>query len=147
MGLLPDRGALSADQYQTLKKRLSDQAAAERMAGIACWTGTPPAPGENIPRTQFLHTLVNKGKQFIQCVEHDPEGVQGGPVIEQLLNETVGEGFLMSSFIGIIPNKFNMPQGLHQDEAMAPFVDKHAPFTVNTMYIMDDLSAHNGALS
>jgi hypothetical protein len=45
VGLLPDRGALSADQYQTLKKRLSDQAAAERMAGIACWTGTPPGTG------------------------------------------------------------------------------------------------------
>lgn len=136
--------ALSPDQYQRMKKRLSDQAAGERKAGIASWMGTPPAPGDNLPRTQFLHTLVNKGEQFIQCVEHDPAGVQGGPVIEQILYETMGRGFLMSSFIGIIPSQYNMPQGLHQDQGMSPFVDPLAPFTVNTMYIMDDLSAFNG---
>jgi len=135
---------LSKAQYSRMKQRLSDQAAGERKAGIACWTGSAPAPGKELPDVQFLHSLINKGEQFIQCVEHDPEGVQAGPLIEQLLNETVGEGFLMSSFIGIIPNKFNMPQGLHMDESMAPFVDENAPFTVNTMYIMDDLRAENG---
>ncbi len=136
--------ALSADQYARMKKRLSDQAAGERKAGVACWTGTPPAPGENIPRTQFLHTLINKGEQFIQCVEHNPDGVQGGLVIEQILKETMGPGFLMSSFIAIMPHQYNMPQGMHMDQAMAPFVDANAPFTVNTMYIMDDLTAFNG---
>ncbi|MDA0790269.1 MAG: phytanoyl-CoA dioxygenase family protein [Proteobacteria bacterium] len=136
--------ALSKDQYVRMKKRLSDQAAGERKAGIACWTGTPLPPGENLPRTQFLHTLINKGEQFIQCVEHDPRGVQGGPLIEQILKETMGPGFLMSSFIGIMPTQYNMPQGLHMDQAMSPFVDSNAPFTVNTMYIMDDLTAFNG---
>ncbi len=135
---------LSPDQYRRMKKRLRDQAAGERKAGIASWMGTAPAPGDNLPRTQFLHTLMNKGEQFAQCVEHDPAGVQGGPVIEQILNETMGRGFLMSSFIGIIPNKYNMPQGMHQDQGMSPFVDANAPFTVNTMYIMDDLCAFNG---
>ncbi|XOV89726.1 MAG: phytanoyl-CoA dioxygenase family protein [Pseudomonadota bacterium] len=136
--------ALSSDQYKRLKQRLTEQAEAERKAGIACWTGAAPAPGEPLPRVQFLHSLVNKGEQFIQCVEHDPAGVQGGPVIEQLLNETMGNNFLMSSFIAIISNRFNMPQGLHQDQAIAPFQETVAPYTVNTMYIMDDMTAHNG---
>ncbi len=136
--------ALSKDQYERLKQRLTEQAEAERKAGIACWTGAAAAPGEPLPKVQFLHSLINKGEQFIQCVEHDPAGVQGGPLIEQLLNETMGHNFLMSSFIAIISNKFNMPQGLHQDQAIAPFQDATAPFTVNTMYIMDDMTSHNG---
>ena len=102
------------------------------------------APGEPLPNTQFLHTLINKGEQFIQCVEHDPRGVQAGPVIEQLLNETMGKDFLMSSFIAIIANQYNMPQSPHQDQATAPFQDAKAPYTVNTMYIMDDMTSHNG---
>ncbi len=136
--------ALSEHQYRKMKSRLNAQAEGERKAGIACWMGTAPAPGEAVPRVQFLHSLINKGKQFIQCVEHNPEGVQAGPVIEQLLNETMGRGFLMSSFIAIIAHKHNMPQGLHQDQAIAPFQDAIAPFTVNTMYVMDDTTADNG---
>jgi ectoine hydroxylase-related dioxygenase (phytanoyl-CoA dioxygenase family) len=136
--------ALSPEQLQRLKTRVMDQAAGEQLAGVACWMGVAPAPGEALPRCQFIHSLINKGRQFIQCVEHDPEGVQGGPVIEQLLNETMGRDFLMSSFLAIISSPFNNPQGLHQDQATAPFCEPSAPFTVNTMYILDDTGPHNG---
>ncbi len=136
--------ALSAAQLAAMRTRLVDQAAGERKAGVACWTGTAPAPGEALPRVQFVHSLINKGKQFIQCVEHDPEGVQAGPLIEQLLNETMGRDFLMSSFLAITSYPFNNPQGLHLDQSTAPFVDPVAPFTVNTMFILDDTTAHNG---
>ncbi len=136
--------ALSADQLKTLKRRIDDQAAGERLAGLATWQGVAPAPGEPLPRVQFIHSLINKGEQFVRCVEHDPRGVQAGPLIEQLLNETMGPDFLMSSFIAIISSPFNNPQGLHQDQATAPFSEAAAPFTVNTMYILDDTTAHNG---
>ena len=135
---------LSASQYGIMKQRLDHQAEGERKAGVASWMGTAPAPGHALPNTQFLHTLINKGKQFIQCVEQESAGVQAGPLIEQLLRETMGEDFLMSSFIAIISNPFNLPQGLHQDQAIAPFQDPVAPFTVNTMYIMDDMGENNG---
>ena len=138
------RDALSPEQYQRMKQRLEDQATGERKAGVACWTGTPNPPGENVPRTQFLHTLINKGEQLVGCVEHDPDAVQAGPVIEQLLSETIGRDFLMSSFLAIISHKHNMPQTLHQDQAIAPFQDPHAPFTCNTMFVMDDMDEHNG---
>ena len=135
---------LSAAQYNSMKNRLVEQAAGERKAGVASWMGTEPIPGQATSNTQFLHALINKGEQFVQCVEHDAMGVQAGPLIEQLLNETVGPDFLMSSFIAIISNPNNMPQGLHQDQATAPFQDSVAPYTVNTMFIMEDMTAHNG---
>ncbi|MEI6548695.1 MAG: phytanoyl-CoA dioxygenase family protein [Burkholderiales bacterium] len=136
--------ALSAEQLKRMKKRLEDQAAGERRAGVAAWMGSAPAPGEALSRIQFLHCLINKGDQFVQCVEHDPRGVQAGPVIEQLLNETMGPDFLMSSFLAIISSPFNNPQGLHMDQATAPFLERTAPFTVNTMFMLDDTTAHNG---
>lgn len=136
--------ALSAEQLKRMKTRVDDQAAAERLAGLATWQGVAPVPGEVLPRVQFVHSLINKGEQFVKCVEHDPAGVQAAAVIEQLLNETMGPDFLMSSFIAIISSPFNNPQGLHQDQASAPFSVAAAPLTVNTMYILDDTTAHNG---
>lgn len=136
--------ALSPDQLLRLKTRVEDQAAGERKAGVASWQGAAACPGEPLPRIQFVHTLVNKGKPFVQCAEHDPEGVQAGPMIEQLLTESVGAGFLMSSFIAIISSPGNRPQGLHIDQATSPFWSSAAPFTVNTMFILADTSAENG---
>lgn len=136
--------ALSPEQLARMKGRIDAQAAGERLAGVATWQGTAPAPGEPLPRIQFIHCLINKGEQFVQCVAHDPKGVQAGPVIEQLLNETMGPDFLMSSFIAIISQPGNNPQGLHQDQATAPFTVSAAPFTVNTMFILDDTGPHNG---
>ena len=136
--------ALSADQLARMKQRLDDQAAGEQKAGIASWMGTDVAPGEVLPRTQFLHCLINKGEQFVQCVEHDPQGVQAGPLIEQLLSEAIGSRFLMSSFIAIITQPYNQPQGLHQDQAIAPIQEADIPLTCNTMFIMDDVTAENG---
>ena len=127
-----------------MHQRISDQAAGERKAGIASWTGTEPAPGDKLTTTQFVHCLINKGQQFIDCVEHKTEGVQAAHVIERLITESIGKRFLMSSFIAIITNKHNLPQGLHQDQAIAPFQDAAAPFTCNTMFILDDMGPHNG---
>ena len=136
--------ALSAEQLKRMHQRISDQAAGERKAGIASWTGTEPAPGDKLTTTQFVHCLINKGQQFIDCVEHKTEGVQAAQVIERLITESIGKRFLMSSFIAIITNKHNLPQGLHQDQAIAPFQDAAAPFTCNTMFILDDMGPHNG---
>ena len=136
--------ALSAEQLQRMRSRVADQAAGERQAGIASWMGTEAVPGDALTSTQFVHCLINKGEQFLRCVEHQTEGMQGAHVIERLIRETIGERFLMSSFIAIITNKHNLPQGLHQDQAIAPFQDAAAPYTCNTMFILDDMGPHNG---
>jgi len=130
--------ALSAEQLATLRKRVYDQAAGERAAGVATWMGTPPVPGETVTRTQFVPSLFNKGEQLCQCVAYDPEGVQGGPVIEQLISEVVGADFIIDSFNGIIANKHGLPQGMHMDQGATPFMTAEAPLMCNQLYIMDD---------
>jgi hypothetical protein len=99
--------ALSAEQLARMQKRTADQAEGERLAGVADWTA-----GGN----QQIHSILNKDpdSQFAQCMCHDPRGCQAGPLIEQLINETIGDGFIGSSFLGIIAHKHGMPQGLHQ---------------------------------
>ena len=136
--------ALSPTQLQRMSARVRDQAAGERKAGIASWMGTEPVPGEKLTTTQFVHCLINKGEQFLHCVEHSTDGVQAAHVIERLVSESIGERFLMSSFIAIITNKHNLPQALHQDQAIAPFQDMAAPYTCNTMFILDNMGPHNG---
>ena len=136
--------ALSAAQLATLRERVYEQAAGERAAGVATWMGTPPVPGETVTRTQFVPSLFNKGEQLCQCVAYDPAGVQGGPVIEQLISEAVGADFIIDSFNGIIANKHGLPQGLHMDQGAVPFMTAEAPLMCNQLYIMDDMSAENG---
>lgn len=136
--------ALSREQHEKMAHRIAEQAAGERKAGLASWMGTEPAPGESLSTTQFVHCLINKGDQFVQCVEHKTDAVQAAHIIERLLTECIGDSFLMSSFIAIITNKYNLPQSLHQDQAIAPFQDTAAPFTCNTMFILDDMDAQNG---
>ena len=83
--------------------------------------------------------------QFAQCFCHDPKGVQAGPLIEQLVMETIGEGFIGSSFLGIVAYKNNQPQGLHQDQGVLHCGGvQEAPWSINTMYTLDDFSAENG---
>eukprot|EP01043_Picozoa_sp_COSAG02_P093711 COSAG02_NODE_30202_length_555_cov_1.192982_2_plen_112_part_00 len=75
----------------------------------------------------------------------DPGGVQAGPVIEQLITEAIGEGFIGSSFLGIIAYKDCPPQGLHQDQGMMHMGGvQNAPWSMNTMYVLDDFTAENG---
>ena len=80
---------MSAAQYDRLRGRVLEQAAGERLAGIAAQT----------PSGQYVHTLVNKGRCFAQCIEQDPEAVQAGPLIEQIMNETLGHGWICHSFL------------------------------------------------
>ena len=88
---------MSDTQYARLKSRLLEQAEGERLAGIAAQT----------PAGQYVHTLVNKGRCFAQCIEQDPDAVQAGPVIEQIMDETLGKGWICHSFLangaGICP--------------------------------------------
>ena len=82
--------ALSPEQLAKMQRRAQDQLDGERMAGLAAWTGRA---GGN----QFIHSILNKDTPcgvFRKAFVQDPEGVQAGPVIEQLITEAIGEGFI-----------------------------------------------------
>ena len=127
--------AMSNYQCSYMRDRLEKQAAAERACGLADMT----------PHFHIMWTLVNKGECFAKCIEFDPEWVQGGPMIEQLNKELLGQGHYAYSFASNIARPGSYPQNLHQDSgAIHPIQTPHAPILVNTVYIMQDVSEVNG---
>lgn len=127
--------ALSPQQCQEMHTRLVDQAQAEREAGLA----------QGSPYGQYVNTLVNKGMCFAKAIEQDPDAVQGGPVIEQLLDEILGPGWICHAFLANGSDPGAYPQGLHIDQgALLPWIPVDAPMLINTMYILEDVSSQNG---
>ncbi|MEM7100442.1 MAG: phytanoyl-CoA dioxygenase family protein [Pseudomonadota bacterium] len=127
--------AMSERQRQAFLERVTQQAAGERKAGLSYPT----------PTGQYVNTLINKGKLFSQCIEQDPAAVQAGPVIEQLMNETLGPGWICHSFLANGADPGGYPQGLHIDQGpLAPWMTQEAPALVNTMYIPQDVNEENG---
>lgn len=126
---------LSADQTERMRIRIAEQAAAERALGIG-YVG---------PSFQIMYGLVNKGDDFVGCIEHDPASVQAGPLIEWLLDDTLGPGWYAYSFVSNAAYPGAYPQVLHQDQsAIAPFQTPEAPVLCNTLYVLQDVDDHNG---
>ena len=125
---------VSPEQCARLHSRVEDQAAAERALGLAHANAAQ----------QHLWCLVNKGADFVRCMEHDPEAVQAGPLIEALVDETLGPGWNHYSFISNISFPGCHPQGLHQDQSAIAPITTEAPVLVNTVYILQDVNEVNG---
>jgi ectoine hydroxylase-related dioxygenase (phytanoyl-CoA dioxygenase family) len=126
---------LSSEQCGRLRKRVEDQAAAERALGIAYV----------VESQQHVWSLVNKGADFIGLLEHDPAAVQAGLMIERLLDETLGPGWNHFSLLANISYPGCHPQPMHQDQTwVAPIHTAEAPILVNTMYVLQDVDEHNG---
>ena len=125
----------SPEQTRALQKRVSEQAAAERALGIAYL----------MEAQQHVWALVNKGEVFVRCMTHEPDAVQAGPLIEQLLDEALGPGWHHLSFISNVSYPGCHPQGMHQDQSLAgAYHFLEAPILVNTIYILQDVDEVNG---
>jgi len=126
---------LSNEQCARIRQRVEDQAAAERALGIAYV----------VESQQHVWSLVNKGADFVGLLEHHPEAVQAGPVIERILDETLGPGWNHFSLLANISYPGCHPQPMHQDQTwVAPIHTHEAPILVNTMYVLQDVNEHNG---
>jgi hypothetical protein len=131
---LVDEG-MSAEQYARLRQRVLEQAEGEQLAGVDVQT----------PFGQYVHSLVNKGPWFAKCIEQDPEAVQAGPVIEQIMDETLGRGWICHSFLANGADPGGYPQGLHIDQGpLMPWITEEAPTLFNTMYVLEDVNEMNG---
>lgn len=127
--------AMSEYQRSYMRDRLEKQAEAERECGLA----------DMSPHFHIMWTLVNKDECFAKCIEFDPEWVQGGPMLEQLNTELLGESNYAYSFASNIARPGSYPQTLHQDSgAIHPIQTPYAPILVNTVYIMQDMNEVNG---
>ncbi len=126
---------LSTEQLAVVKGRVEEQAEAERLAGLIT----------DSPALQLVWALINKGQCFVQCLEMNPEGVQAGPLIEQLLDELLDKGWCSFSFLSNIAFAGCHPQMLHQDQTMVhPWVTPEAPVLINVVYLLDDVNEVNG---
>ena len=104
-----------------MQRRTQEQLDGERLAGVAAWTGPRAGRTTDLPVNQYIHGILNKDPdgQFAQCMCHDPQGAQAANLVEQLITEAIGEGFIGSSFLGIVAYKNCQPQALHHVQTNA----------------------------
>ncbi|MDA9064166.1 phytanoyl-CoA dioxygenase family protein, partial [Pseudomonadales bacterium] len=104
----------------------------ERLAGIA----------QRTPSGQNINCCVNKGLCFEGLIEQHPGAVQGGPLIEQLVTEALGAGWICTSLIAAISLEGGVPQALHQDQNNA--LDSKSPMSINILTPITDVDETNG---
>lgn len=124
--------AVAPDQVAILRDRVLDQAEGERLAGIAQKTQS----GQNI------NCCVNKGRCFEGLIEQAPSVMQGGPLVEQLVDEALGRDWICTSLIAAISLQGGVPQALHQDQVVAP--ESRRPFSINLLTPLTDIDDRNG---
>jgi ectoine hydroxylase-related dioxygenase (phytanoyl-CoA dioxygenase family) len=124
--------ALSPAQVSVVRERVLAQAEGERLAGIA----------QKTPSGQNINCCVNKGRCFELLIEQHPSAVQGGPLVEQLVDEALGRGWICTSLIAAISLKGGVPQALHQDQGNA--LDARSPAAVNLLTALTDIDETNG---
>jgi ectoine hydroxylase-related dioxygenase (phytanoyl-CoA dioxygenase family) len=125
-------GALSEEQVAAMRQRVLDQAEGESLAGIA----------QRTPSGQNINSCINKGRCFELFIEQHPDAAQGGPLVEQLVTEALGEGWICNSLIAAISLQGGVPQALHQDQGNA--LDSISPMMVNVLTAITDLDETTG---
>jgi ectoine hydroxylase-related dioxygenase (phytanoyl-CoA dioxygenase family) len=125
-------GALSGEQVAAMRQRVLDQAEGESLAGIA----------QRTPSGQNINSCINKGRCFELFIEQHPDAAQGGPLVEQLVTEALGEGWICNSLIAAISLQGGVPQALHQDQGNA--LDSISPMMVNVLTAITDLDETTG---
>jgi hypothetical protein len=92
------KDALNPEQCAALRKRLSNQAAGERKAGVAYFDGGPLKPNQRI------WNLPNKGQEFLDLLDH--------PLVVEFMPEILGTGYHLSSYTANI-NRPGKSKALH----------------------------------
>jgi len=124
--------AIAPEQVEAIRTRVLEQAEGERRARIA----------QKTPSGQNINCCVNKGRCFEGLIALDPGVVQGGPLIEQLMTEALGAGWICTSLIAAMSLKGGVPQALHQDQGDS--AEALAPTLVNTLTAITDVDEANG---
>ena len=127
--------AVSAEQLAALRKRFDDQIAGEFAAGIG---------KAQFPQQTGFNCAVNKGELFRQCVTLDEAAIQKGGIIEQLMTEILGPGWILNNLVGNACGKDLQPQALHCGQSMVPKPWPDWPFECFFGFLLDDFSKETG---
>jgi ectoine hydroxylase-related dioxygenase (phytanoyl-CoA dioxygenase family) len=147
------KDALPPAQLKALQDRLDDQAAAERVAGVAYLDGgraaskerrgyrgdeeTDEASAEEVVPNQRVWCLQNKGEEFIEVLDN--------PVIDEIISPYLEEDHpQVAIYSANIVGGGGEAQFLHQDQSG---VRPTTPFAigVNIIFCLDDFTEERGA--
>ena len=121
---------LSTAEVETLREKLTTQAAAERALGEL-------APKGMVGAKQFVPNMVNKGKAFLDLVEK--------PATSALVGHLLGRHFLLSSINGhVFLGRTEEPQDLHRDQGQVPS-SITLPVVCNLLWGLDDFVPEAGS--
>lgn len=121
-------GALGPAQVAALKTRLTEQATAERAAGVAFLDGG----GAN----QRVWNLPSKGEVFVDLLRT--------PIVRTLARHVLQGDYCLSSHTANIAGPGGEPMVLHSDQGYTPRQIDMA-LTVNVMWMLVDFTDENGA--
>jgi ectoine hydroxylase-related dioxygenase (phytanoyl-CoA dioxygenase family) len=127
-GLAIIENALQVDEVEHLRRRIVEQAAAERQAGVAGL--------EHDGANQRIWNLINKGEVFAQFLEN--------PLIRDFMTHILEGRFIISSYTANIAGKGGEPMLLHADQGYVP-LEIRIPVVANIMWMLDDFTEENGA--
>lgn len=113
-----------------MKKAVQEQAAGEREAGIAQMDGGPQGPN------QRLWTLVNKGEDFLDLLNH--------PIIDEMIPWFLGEHAIITTYTANIARPGNQPMQLHTDQIAVQPPIRDMAFGMNIMFYLEDVTEANG---
>jgi ectoine hydroxylase-related dioxygenase (phytanoyl-CoA dioxygenase family) len=122
--------AISPETVARLRRRLVDQAAAEREAGVAILDGGPNLTNQRV------RILPNKGQEFLDLLN--------APVIDEFCPQLLGDHYIISSYSANIAGNGGEPMYLHYDQV---FVDPPIPnvqLGLNFAFFLDDVHEANG---
>ncbi|MGK5547683.1 phytanoyl-CoA dioxygenase family protein [Streptomyces sp. URMC 127] len=119
---------ISPGAFERLRSRLLDVAGQERGDGSAFLYD-----GGN----QRVFSLLNKGREFEENVQD--------PTVMRLMEELLGVGFLLSSTHANIAGPGGAPMHLHADQTFARPPWPPYALVANSMWMLDDFTAENGA--
>ncbi len=128
--------ALSPELIERLRRRVDQQAAGERAAGLAFFEGAR-ADGMDGRPNQRLHALVNKGDVFRELLDH--------PLVDGFFPTRLGEQFVMASYFCIIAGPGGAPMALHTDQIPVMPAIREFAVGLNLVFFLDDFTEANGA--
>ncbi|KAG6353426.1 hypothetical protein INS49_005607 [Diaporthe citri] len=124
------KSVLTPEQCAIMKKAVQEQAAGEREAGIAQMDGGPQGPN------QRLWTLVNKGEDFLDLLNH--------PIIDEMIPWFLGEHAIITTYTANIARPGNLPMQLHTDQVAVQPPIRDLAFGMNIMFYLEDVTEKNG---
>lgn len=124
------KNVLTPEQCSIMKKAVQEQAAGEHEAGVAQVDGGPEGPN------QRLWTLVNKGEDFLDLLNH--------PIIDEMIPWFLGEHAIITTYTANIARPGNVPMQLHTDQVAVQPPIRDLAFGMNIMFYLEDVTEQNG---